>query len=186
MTNKRYSEEKVYEAIKTGLNGLKVLMKDSIRRRGGLSNLSNTQKYNAGRALVFAGDVAKNPQKYFSRATTQADWVARAQEFAREKNLENVSDAYYIVHGPGEIVSGKMDVLPSVPVWLRNQYYLFCKLIVDWEYNRTSPREMHRFTAEMDADEIYEKMECIARDAKACQASPVARLFGNCVGIRRR
>lgn len=100
---KEYTSGQVYDAARTGLNAIYVIARNDIRKRW--KHMTREQRYNAMRGLVVIGRVARDPQKYLSRANTEAEWCARAKAFAAAHNL-HVSEAYYFVQTPeGNVVN---------------------------------------------------------------------------------
>ena len=79
---KEYTEAEIYAAIKSGFENLRLLAREDLKKRWKVMEVS--QKYDAGRSLVVMGDVAKNPENYFSRAKTQEAWIGRAEAYANE------------------------------------------------------------------------------------------------------
>ena len=72
---KTYKEQEVREAIKVGLKSLTDLAR--VRIKSIWKNMDLQQRCNAARSLVFMEQVAKNPDLYFSRETTEAAWNQR-------------------------------------------------------------------------------------------------------------
>ncbi len=163
MTNaEKYNEEMIYRVISSTLMDYKILMADATR--GYLSKMDMGERCAAARNLVFMEEVAKNPAKYFSRRATESDWIARANSYAKEKNITDMRHAYYIVPSPTTLVTNRLTDLPvSVSADLRAEYYRFCEAVKNWEYARTSQDPRERAIEFLVASEIFERANKAAK-----------------------
>jgi hypothetical protein len=107
------------------------------------------------RSLAYMNAVAENPEKHFSREATIADWDARAMEYAKSHNLPIVDGygAHNLVWSPADVVH-----INTTNAIFNNklscEYRDFCKLVMDWEYNRTSANEQELVASMAQAREI--------------------------------
>ena len=122
--------EDVDNAIKNGLMAYKDVAKCELRRRW--DSLDVEKKKDAGRSLVSMETVAKDPKKYLSRENTEEAWFARAEEYAKEKNLPEVWYAFYIVQSPALLVLHGAEKALCQPLW--SQYFTFLETIQRYEY----------------------------------------------------
>lgn len=167
----RYTEKDIYVAAGSGFANLKKLARADLKKRW--KTLSREQKFAAGRALVFMDDVATKPAKYFSRANTQDAWRFRAEYFAGQKNLDDIADAYYIVENPQGIVSNK--AAAAMQGELGHEFYRFCNAVQNWEYDRTSNKDIYRATAPKFANEIVEMSKRYQELVAISQTNPLLR-----------
>ena len=131
---KKYQEQEVRSAIKSGLISLTDLAR--VRIKPFWKNMNLQQRCDAARSLVYMEQVAKNPDAYFSRESTEAAWNQRAMEYAQQKKLHDLSSAYYIVQYPTGIVWHK-----ALGVFFDGNgrdYYNFCKSVQQWMYDTRS------------------------------------------------
>jgi len=144
----------IYGAIKSAFSEFYNLARIGLRKRW--KSLTPVERAQAARSLVFMKELATNPAKYFSRANTGAAWVKRANDFAEQHNSvpANMHHAYYIVHGPKEIVAEKARAAWIYNADIANMFYRFCKMVQDWEYKRTSPEDKEFFEAKRVAEDI--------------------------------
>lgn len=131
MTYQAYTEQDIRNAMAVGLDSLTKLARVRLKTRW--KQMPLNKRCDAARALVNMNAVAKKPEAYFSRAATQQAWNKRANEYAQEKNLKNASDAYYIVQDPTGVVWNS--VAGAFFDGNGSDYYNFCELIQNWEYN---------------------------------------------------
>ena len=98
--------------------------------------MSFKEKCAAARALVYMQQVAKNPDAYFSRKATEDAWRQRAIEYAKDKKIAYLCDAYYIVQDPTGVVWDNA----SSAFFDGNgaDYYNFCKSVQQWMYDTRS------------------------------------------------
>ena len=138
-------DTKIQESIKAGLMAYKGMAKYYLRGASGRgvakswTRLTLAEKVSAARALVKMSEVAKSPKDFFSKAKTEADWRARAEQFAREHYC-SIASAYLIVLGPKELVMHSVEDALQQP--LRQQYANFLRLVQDYEYADESYKEM--------------------------------------------
>lgn len=168
---KEYTEAEIYAAIKSGFENLRLLAREDLKKRWKVMEVS--QKYDAGRSLVVMGDVAKNPENYFSRAKTQEAWIGRAEAYANEKNLDSMEYAYYIVQNPQGIVSNAAK--NAMQARLNGEYACFCDDVQQWEYDRTSPKGAYRCLAKVSAERIVNKAKKYQNMVDAELANPVKK-----------
>ena len=168
---KEYKEQDVYAAIKSGFADLKVLARVDLKKRW--KSMDGKQRFAAGRALVYMDGVIKNPAKYFSRASTQSDWVWRAETYANEKNLDDVADAYYIVQNPQSIVLNAAHGALSGGIYA--EFYRFCNSVQQWEYDRTSNKVQFSAQAYKFAEDIIKRAERYKAMVAISRANPLIR-----------
>ena len=116
----------VYTAIRVVLDHFytKALRDITQNRR---INLDLESNYDIKCALAYMRDVSENPQKYFSRAATETDWIYRDTKAKHHPNK---------VDDPADIDYN--NVLPCLTNEVIAQKYRdFCKLVMNWEYSRT-------------------------------------------------
>lgn len=107
------------------------------------------------RSLEYMNAVAENPKKYFSRESTVADWDARAMEYAKKHGLPigDGCDAHNFVWSPADVVH-----INTTNAIFNNklscEYRDFCKLVMNWEYNRTSTNKQELGASRAQAREI--------------------------------
>ncbi len=107
------------------------------------------------KSLAYMNAVAENPEKYFSRESTIADWDARAMEYAKKHNLPigDEYDAHNFVWSPADVVH-----INTTNAIFNNklscEYLDFCKLVMNWEYNRTSGNKQELAASMTQAQEI--------------------------------
>lgn len=178
---KEFSEEKVYSDIKSGFGSFKVLAKASLAKRW--KDLSRSQKYDAGRALVKIADVAKYPEIYFSRAATEKDYMNRIKNWIEKNNVapENAKCAFYMVWRPLDYVVNDAEDAFLYNANLRCAFYNFCDLVQDWEYGRTSDDEKGRNSFVLWAKKIEEESKDLKKLAEIKHASlflrPIKEFF---------
>lgn len=107
------------------------------------------------RSLAYMNAVAENPEKYFSREATIADWDARAMAYAKKYGLPigDGCDAHNFVWSPADVVH-----INTTNAIFNNklscEYRDFCKLVMNWEYNRTSGNKQKLAASYAQAQEI--------------------------------
>lgn len=109
----------------------------------------------AVKSLAYMNAVAENPEKYFSRESTIADWDARAMAYAKKYNLPigDGYDAHNFVWDPADVVH----INTTNAIFdnkLSCEYRDFCKLVMNWEYNRTSGNKQELSASMTQAQEI--------------------------------
>lgn len=107
------------------------------------------------RSLAYMNAVAENPEKYFSRESTIADWDTRAMEYAKKHNLPigDGYDTHNFVWSPADVVH----INTTNAIFdnkLSCEYRDFCKLVMNWEYNRTSGNKQELAASMTQAQEI--------------------------------
>ena len=107
------------------------------------------------KSLAYMNAVAENPEKYFSREATIADWDRRAMEYAKSHDLPiiNSYDAHNLVWSPADVVH----INTTNAIFdnkLSCEYRDFCKLVMNWEYNRTSGNKQELAASMTQAQEI--------------------------------
>lgn len=107
------------------------------------------------KSLAYMNAVAENPEKYFSRESTIADWDARAMAYAKKYGLpiDDGCDAHNFVWSPADVVH-----INTTNAIFNNklscEYRDFCKLVMNWEYNRTSWNKQELAASYAQAQEI--------------------------------
>lgn len=125
-------------------------MQDIIKNKIGMVG-SNT----VTDSLEYMVAVAENPEKYFSRESTIADWDARAMAYAKKYGLPTGGgcDAHNFVWSPADVVH-----INTTNAIFNNklscEYRDFCKLVMNWEYNRTSENKQELAASYAQAQEI--------------------------------
>ena len=151
LAEKPNSTVEMYATIRAVLNWFAdAAWQDIIKNKIGMVG-SNTVM----QSLEYMYAVAEKPEKYFSREATIADWDARARECAKSKNLPIVDgyDAHNLVWSPADIVH-----INTTNAIFNNklscEYLDFCKLVMNWEYNRTSANKQELEASKVQAQEI--------------------------------
>ncbi len=107
------------------------------------------------RSLAYMNAVAENPEKYFSRESTIADWDARTMEYAKKYGMPTGDgyDFHDFVWSPADVVH-----INTTNAIFNNklscEYRDFCKLVMNWEYNRTSGNKQELAVSMTQAQEI--------------------------------
>lgn len=107
------------------------------------------------KSLSYMNAVAENPEKYFSRESTIADWDARAMAYTKKYGLPigDGCDAHNFVWSPADVVH-----INTTNAIFNNklscEYRDFCKLVMNWEYNRTSENKQELAASYAQAQEI--------------------------------
>lgn len=100
-------------------------------------------------------EIASEPEKYFSRESTIAAWDTRAMMYARSKQspIVNGYGAHNLVDTPADVAFKKASpaLFDKKTV---NEYHDFCKLVMNWEYNRTSGNKQEFAASKIQAQEI--------------------------------
>jgi len=133
-------DKELNSAIVSGLTAYYVVARESLRKRW--KKLSSKERLNEMRALVYMKNVATNPYKYLSRSATESDWYARAEKYAKEKDIKDLFYTFYIVQSPMDIVfDNSSEVLYQD---LSNKYYNFLKLIQSYEYDDGNRKDVYK------------------------------------------
>lgn len=115
----------VYIAIRAILRDFYTKAWNNIVKNRGIDLDAKNNRY-LQNALSYMRDVSEHPEKYFSRATTEEDWIRRA----------GIKYGMHAVDDPADIVYNK--VLPCLTTEnIAHEYRDFCKLVMNWEYSRT-------------------------------------------------
>ena len=162
----------IYAKLKIALFNYYYLVRSDLKRRW--KSLSKVERRDAVAGLRYLEDVFKNPAKHFSRAQTQSSWNNRAVQYATEKGLPNVNDAFYIVHGPRE------EFIENVKhaVYSHDLYSALCQLASNaqnWEYDRTSVHDYLRYQADRFSDEIVKAAKRTQQIVDIMESNPVVR-----------
>lgn len=170
MTQK-FTDRDVYLAVQNGLAAIKVLAIKGIKERNNL--LSEGDKIKADQALFDFDSVIANPAGYFSRRATEAQWHQRANEYADRVNLrpEHRHNAYYIVPNPVGMVNEKLQPAFAQNADLWRMFYLFCSVVQDWEYKRTSSNDAELFCADSIAIDIIRRSKRYCAMAEASKGT---------------
>lgn len=99
--------------------------------------------------------MSDKPEKYFSRESTIAAWDTRAMMYARSKKspIVNGYGAHNLVDTPADVAFKKAK--PGLfNEKIANEYHDFCKLVMNWEYNRTSGNKQEFAASKVQAQEI--------------------------------
>ena len=154
---KNITEEGVYSIIKSGFSSFRILAKADLIKYWG--KLSREQKCKAARALVKMEDMASIPGFYFSRATTENDYINRIKIWIESNamNPEKAKNAFYVVWSPLDYVVNSTEGAFIYDSKLKRDFYRFCDLVQDWEYGRTSNDKRMVYSSVFWAGEI-EKM----------------------------
>lgn len=151
LAEKPNSTVEMYATIRSVLNWFVIAaMQDIIDKKIGMLG-SNTVMD----SLEYMEAVAENPEKYFSRESTIADWDARTMEYAKKYGMPT-GDGYDFrdfVWSPADVVH-----INTTNAIFNNklscEYRDFCKLVMNWEYNRTSGNKQELATSMTQAQEI--------------------------------
>ena len=131
------------------------------------------------RALVVLGDVAKNPDKYFSVESTNAAWDARVENYIKntdvaKKQIEKYGIKYVraitkgsIVESPCSIVFNKVS-----PVFKDREFWCFCEEVENFYYRSM---DKHIFVNEAYIRDYADKIAAWTKTAK--QKNPVKYFF---------
>lgn len=107
------------------------------------------------KSLAYMNAVAENPEKYFSRESTIGDWDTRAMAYAKKHGLPTGDgyDFHNFVWNPADVVH-----INTTNAIFNNklscEYRDFCKLVMNWEYNRTSGNKQELAASMTQAQEI--------------------------------
>lgn len=128
-----FTEQEMYDYIKSGMDGVYFLARKSIKKRW--NHMYKGARYSAVRALVYMDYVKKNLGEYFPRDK-------QGQRAAHESNLRR--QVFSHTHNA---FCGDMD--------LRATYYRLCDEVRNWEFNRI------RYTADGVVDTMYNEKRII-------------------------
>lgn len=168
-------EEKIYSEIKACFANFQKLARISLQRQW--RGMGRAERYAAMRGFVQFADLIENPAKYFSRATTEKAWRARAEEFVSSKrlNARDAYNAYYIVKDPKGLVMNMVGDAFHGGVELYRLFYVFCESVQKWEYNRTLKTGLADANAERYEREIVSTAKRIKALADIHSANPLVR-----------
>lgn len=127
----------VYDAIKNAFRAFNDILGHDIRNKW--NKMDMRVRNDAIVAISVIGRLAQNPEKYFSRATTEGAWHDRANKYADINGMKNKSDAFRMVPGPKDVVYAKVKGAFFENPALASDFYKFCDYVQKWEYNRTNP-----------------------------------------------
>ena len=165
------TDENVQESMKAGLMAYKKIAKFRIKENAKQwKALSMGEKMSVARALVSMELAAKNPAKFLSKAATESAWHARAEVYAKEKNLPSVFYAFYFVPSPMILVYNA--AMPALSQPLSSKYYNFLQNIQDYEYGKHYEKAMY-------GNEVITESERICKYANSLESGPVKRLFAD-------
>ncbi|MBD5389277.1 hypothetical protein HDR63_03425 [bacterium] len=169
-------EEQVYETIRTAIENIRTLAKFDLRNQW--RGLKTADRCRAARALVYMGSVAENPAQYFSRRKTDLSWRNRAIDYVRQNSLadDQLAQAYLIVPGPADLVAGRTEGAMLYNGALSRSYYLLCKEITDWEYNRTSKNPANQARVPQNVEKIQHMADQTDRLIAATNTTLLANL----------
>lgn len=159
---KLYKTQDVRNAISSGLKNVTGLAR--VRLKSQWKNMTLKERCAAARSLVYMGQVAKNPDAYFSRAATQSAWDERANRFIVSHGLENVAIAYNMVRAPEDIIyhNAKNAFVDSGG----RSYYNLCRFIRLWYYGVDTRKYAYRIVdrAQRYKNKLeYESAKCFMR-----------------------
>ena len=166
-----YQVPEVTMAIKAGFNSLRVLARAELAKRW--KGLSTADKYAAGRSLVYMGDVAKDYEKYFSRANTEVAWRERAAVYAQQHKLENMAAAYYIIPDPTGIVIDNSYAALYGRMW--SDFYKFASCVQCWEYARSLCEPYDIILMDQYGEKIKNMTARYRARAEVQQSNPLVR-----------
>ncbi len=157
MNDKDYSSAKVYATFRRAVRKFIECARTDLRRGGKFAKMSQTQRAAMGRAMAKLQEVMDCPRKFFSPDFTEEAWRARAKQYAAEKKLNNVADAYYFVQSPATIVWHMAHDL-QVSAELNNEFFRLCDDFMQWEYRRESDKLDFGFFANNYAEKVVEHL----------------------------
>lgn len=128
---------------------------DAAMKGGGKQKLDTAGCDTVVKSLAYMNAVAENPEKYFSRESTIADWDARAMAYAKKYGMPTGDgyDFHDFVWSPADVVH----INTTNAIFdnkLSCEYRDFCKLVMNWEYNRTSGNKQELAASMTQAQEI--------------------------------
>lgn len=168
----KIDEQEVYSAIKAGFSDFKTLAKVNLAKDW--ANMPNKKRCEMARKLVYMGQVAKTPEKYFSRNETEKDWLIRANNWAQEHDV-NARYAFYIVQDPKGIVCNNLTGLLNADLWC--YFYRFCADVQNWEYGRTRNDGMADFMYVQESDKVLKTVKDLKKKVELAKTNPLLRPF---------
>ncbi len=172
--NKHYENETdyVYSQIKIALFNYYYLIRADLKNRW--KTLSKQDQRDAITSLRYLVQMINNPGLYFSRAATEHMWCERATNYAQEKELKNIVDAFYIVESPKDIVMRNIkDAVFSKDMY--SKLYTFITSVQNWEYDRTSKNKYYLSYSSMFADAIVEIAQRTQKHVDVLESNPFVR-----------
>lgn len=160
--SKKYKEADVRNAIKQGLKNYADLARVLMKRCW--KNMNLQQRCDAARSLVFMENVAKNPDAYFSRETTEKSWHERAEEYGRKNRMADFSEGYEKVENPTQIVMKRANA--ALVAGSGKEYERFCMAVQCWMYDGhsdTFSKFILDATKNLEEDLEYESAKCLIR-----------------------
>jgi len=105
------------------------------------SDAKRGQKWDFARALVFLGDVAKNPEKYFAPEYTNAAWDKRVDEWIATSSLSEQRIKQYGIDYVRKVTKGSLAEPPFGIVYHKmesvfqdREFWNFCDKVQDFYY----------------------------------------------------
>lgn len=145
-------EQQIYDILKDTLLHFCGAVRLSVMRHWG--ELTRIQRRKTVGALSFMEDVAHDPAKYFSRATTMDSWRQRGLALNHAKYGDSDFHIYTRHSSPGDLVVNQASPAFSNALELQFWFEIFCNAIVDWEYARTSVNVRTQFQARGHIDKV--------------------------------
>lgn len=177
----KVSEQEVYSAIKAGFSDFRTLAKISLAKDW--SGMTNKKRCEMARKLVYMGQVAKMPEAYFSREETEEEWLGRANNWAKEYNVQ-ARYAFYIVQDPKGIVFNNLTGLLNSD--LLSAFYNFCSDVQNWEYGRTRNDGIADFMYVQESNKIFKKVKDLKKKVELAKTNPLLRpLKSLCMEFQR-
>ncbi len=172
----------VYAAAKSGMDSFRFLARVSLRRNW--AKMSGASRRDAVAALCYMCRVSNNIPGHFSREHTYDKWIARADEFIETNNIlpPMKYTAYYIVQSPKDVVVNDSAAAFCNNSELRREYYNFCSMIQDWEYDRTSGMRIILQNAYKYADRIKQDSDNLKWLVGVEKSNPFIRPFKKLFG----
>ena len=166
------TEQEVYAAIKSGILGFRALAKINLAKDW--ANMPHKKRCEMARKLVYMGQVAKTPEKYFSREETEEEWLGRANNWAKEHNVE-ARYAFFIIQDPKGIVCNNLRGLLNADLWCR--FYRFCADVQNWEYGRTRNDNMADFAYAQESGRVLKTVKELKKKVELAKTNPLLRPF---------
>lgn len=168
----KYDVRTVDNAITSGFVNFYIWVRYNVTKNW--KSMTRTEKMAAARALVLMGQVAKNPKDFLSRAKTEDAWRYSGENFANAQKIDKRT-SYLIVQSPVDIlwnnVAGAFKNSPD----LYMGYYRFCKMVLNWEYDRTSTNNTFRDYAYKYEQGIIDESKRIKINADIAQTTAFMR-----------
>ena len=115
---------------------VRVNMKKNFKR-----DAKHGKKWDFARALVFLGDVAKNPDKHFAPEYTNAAWDKRVEEYIATSPTAKFSIEKYGIKYVRSVTKGSLAEHPSgvvyhkvEPIFQDREFWNFCEKVQDFYY----------------------------------------------------